>query len=154
MVQPAPRAGLRGHLLEHPFPQLDDQAGGLGHGDELGGANQPTHGMPPAQQCLGLADAAIAQVHDGLVFHMKLPRTQARAQVVAHAHAVQRGALQRRGVEAETVAPGALGHVQRLVRVLEQAVNIARVAGAHRDADAGGHEDLLFADAKSGGHGA
>ncbi|OIQ74441.1 hypothetical protein GALL_439030 [mine drainage metagenome] len=45
--------------------------------------------------------------------------------------------MQRRGKKAETVAPGTLGNVQRLIGIFQQVFNLKGIVGIHRDTDAG-----------------
>jgi hypothetical protein len=65
---------------QYPLSDLVDQAGFLGHWNELGGQDHAALGMPPAQQCLAATDDATLKIHDRLVMQLEFALCQCRAQ--------------------------------------------------------------------------
>ena len=58
-------------LAQHPFADNLDQAGFLGQRNEIRRRNHAALGMTPAQQRLNADDAALAQIHLGLIMQIQ-----------------------------------------------------------------------------------
>ncbi|OIQ76602.1 hypothetical protein GALL_417180 [mine drainage metagenome] len=112
----APRRNARAGGVEHPLAELDDQAGLLGHRDELTRREQAAHRVVPAQQGLGPDDGARA-VELRLVVQLELAELDGLAQL-----RLQRGApgqldLHALFEEAQRIASVLLGAIHREVGV-------------------------------------
>ncbi len=77
----APARHLRTRLFDHPFTDLDDEAGLFGDRNELRRRHQAQARPHPAQQRLGADHAAREQVNLGLVVQQQLVAFDRTAQV-------------------------------------------------------------------------
>ncbi len=123
-------------LPEHPFAEVADQAGLLGHGDEFGRTEQAALWMTPAHQRLEARDAVVGQRQHRLVVQFELLGGQRLAQFESEPVAALR--VEAHGVLVETEGGAAvrLGCIERKVGVAQQRVDVVAVLGGKRDADA------------------
>ena len=147
-----PLGHLGGGLLKHPFPDVNNHAGGFGNVNELHRADQAALGMVPAQQRLRFFNRARAEVNDRLVNHFKLLLGQCAAQVSGHSQPELGRLFERGGKEAKAVASRALGYVQGLICMFKKIFNAVGILRVQGDAQTGRHKHLLGADTKGLGH--
>ena len=140
-----PRDLLRARRGDHPVADRLDQAGLLGHRDELARCDEPAAlGIVPAQQRLD-PDEPPAAREDRLVVQLELLGHERAAQARGHRQPLERVAAGLR-VDRPAPARGVLGLVHRRVGVRQQRVGVRGFAGAQRDADRGGHLELGAGD--------
>ncbi len=129
--------------LQHPFTQWQDEAGVLGHGDELGRRDHAALGMRPTDQGFGTEDAPRG-VHLGLIVQSKLLTLKAAAHVGLQRRPAVQGGLHLGVKEAQRVTARLLrlGHGQ--VGLAHQLVEAERDRRAEQcDADAAAGVVLL-----------
>ncbi len=111
------------------------------------GETKPSSAWCPAQQGLEAADGAIAaEVDLRLVVQVELVAREGVAQGVFQLQVAAGIGIHGGGVEAEGVAPGALGFVHGDVGVLQQRLDAVAVAREERDAEAGRTVDAVALD--------
>jgi hypothetical protein len=109
-----PASDLAAGGAQHVLAELDDQAGVLGHRDELGRRHRAALGVVPAQQRLDARDLAAGQVVEGLVGEPQLVGALERAAQVGLDLQSRGHPRAQPGVEhLVAAAPALLGAVQR-----------------------------------------
>lgn len=131
---------------DHPFAQLDDRAGGLGHRDKFVRQDDAPGRMIPADQRFIADGLLVLDIDQRLVEQFKLLALERGLQVQLHRPAVLQR-LQHLGPEHRQLpAPVFLGPVQRDIGALQQILcGIARIAG-QRDADADADRNIVPVD--------
>lgn len=110
-----PLRGLAAGLLHHPVAERVDDAGPLGHGDELAGRDQAALGIAPAHERLDAHDRAVGRAADRLVVQLELAALDRPPQPRGQREALERiGGL---GAVDRDAAAGGLRLVHRGVRV-------------------------------------
>ena len=138
---------------QHPFAERDDQAGILGHGDEMSRRDLAVHRMLPADQRLGAALPLGGEVVLRLVDHLEFLASEREPQLMLdHAPALQR-LVHALLEEAHALAAVALGAGESDAGVAEHGRRGVAVGGRERDADAGGDQHLLAGDLKRAAQG-
>jgi len=130
----APAGDRIGDILDHPFADLDDQAGLLGAGDEGARQAQTTLGMLPAQQRFRCDDPAIRGADLRLIDQRKLIALDRAAQVAFKLCPL--GDLGGKPIAEMLCTPAAiaLGMIHGRVRRAHQIGQRRTVLGPHRDA--------------------
>ena len=139
---PAPALQLFARGLQHKLAQRQNQAGLLGQGNEVTGADHAALWVTPAHQRLHTDQAGVV-VHHGLVVHAQRATHQPLAQVGLQVGAGVDGGLHVRVEEALGVAARRLGLVHGQVGPFEQLVHRQALVAKQGDADAGGAVVLL-----------
>ena len=107
VVRPGGRLGAGGP--QHPFAELVDQAGILGHRNEFGGRDHAAFGMAPAQQRLAAGDLVAREIDQRLVVDLEAAVGQRLAQILLHGQPRLGAGVHRRFEEAMGAAPAGLG---------------------------------------------
>ena len=129
-------------VAQDGFPDVADQSGLLGEGEELLGPEQPTLGVQPAGQRFEADDVAGRQLDDRLVVRNKLAAVDSSPQLGRRAQGERCRLLQTFGIRLDTVTAPELGPVHRPVGVTQQVGGSSAIGGVDRKADAGGDEEL------------
>src|SRR4051812_40511775 len=79
--RPSPLRKLVARGFEDPGAHLDDVTRLLGDSDEVRRADQPTLWVPPSDQRLRAADAAVRKTHDRLIPEFELLTVQGVMQI-------------------------------------------------------------------------
>ncbi len=145
-----PGAGLAYRLLQDPAAQRDDQAGVFGERDEAVGAQDAVLRVQPADEGLGAAHAAVAEVDQRLVLDEELVAVQGSGQGRGEAVAGDRSGVGLRVGEFEAVAARRLGPVHRDVGAAQHLRGAALAGGALDDADGAAHGEVTAVDADGG----
>ena len=138
-----PQPALAAGGLQHQLADRDDQAGLLGHRDELARRDIAPVGVAPAGQHLEGADLAGAEIDLRLEERLQLVAVDRLVQLPLQAHALQRRLAHRRGVHLDAAAAALLGPPQRQVGVHHQRPAVAAVVGEAGHAHAGGQPHLV-----------
>src|SRR5690606_26847269 len=129
--------------IEHPVADLQDQVRLLGERDEVRRVDEAALREVPAHQRLGAGDPPGLHVVLRLIVQAQLVALEGAPQLALQHQALDRRRAHLARVELVAVAAGFLGPVERGVCVADQVDDVVGVARVERDADAGGHEDLL-----------
>src|SRR5256886_16738977 len=89
--------------MQYPVGQFVNEAGLLGHVDELGGAGDAAVGFAPAQQRLDARRLEAVQRHLRLVHEQQVSGLDLAAQRPLESKELRRGSVERRTVEGETL---------------------------------------------------
>ncbi|MNS72333.1 hypothetical protein D3C72_1057400 [compost metagenome] len=136
-VRLRPGGGLLAGLTQHPFADGQDQAGLLGHGDEVGRRDVAAALVLPAQQDLVARRLAGLDRGLDLIVQLELFVIQGLAQGLGDAAAGAHGLIHVRLIEADIDRQRPLGPVHGQVGVVDQGRQVVGVLGPQRDADAG-----------------
>ena len=134
---------------QHPLADRDDQAGFFGQRDEVRWGDEAPLVLP-AQQRLGAGDAATGAIELRLVVQAQLVALQGVVELVFKQQGVRRGRGHALAVDLNAVAAIALGLVHGQVGVAHQRDRVRAVLRVERQADAGGHAQLMFANLHRG----
>ena len=138
-----PAGELLADALQHPATDRHDQAGLLGHLDELAGRHQPALGMTPAQERLEPDHSFVGQVDQRLVVKLELVALERVAQVPLDRHPLHKPVAQRDVEHLRAPAAELLSAVHGRVGVAEQLLGGLASALTDGDAEAGGDEHLV-----------
>ena len=133
-------------LAQHPVADGDDEAGLLGHRDELAGRHLAQLGVAPADQRLGAHHVAGLQVDLRLVVQAEALAGQRLAHGMVQPHALAHVGVLVRLVEAEAAAPALLGALHGRLGMAHQHLGIAAVGREQRHAHAAGQRELQAVD--------
>ncbi len=142
----APFGHLRAGLAQHPVADGDDDAGFLGHRNEIGGRQQAALRMPPAQQGLETAHFTGMGVDLRLIEQHEFVARQRAAQVGLDLHALGIGRLHAGFPELQAAAALRLGLVHGDFGLADQAVDHVAVIRRHAGADADRDVDFVALD--------
>ena len=133
---PGPAHRIDAGRAQYVEPHVDDQAGLLGHVDELTGHDQTAFRVLPAYERLGAGHLAAAKVDDRLEVHHELVAADGLAQVGLDGY-VSLCALGHFIREVVTdITAHFLGVVHGHVGVAQQLIGVVGIVRRHRDADA------------------
>ena len=138
-----PDAQLRAGRAQHPFADGHDQPRLLCQWEKLRRHEHATTGKTPAQERLGAGDLAGLDVDFGLVVDAKLVALEGSPQIVLQNQSLARHGVHHGRVELIAVPAAILGRVHRRVGVPDESLVVATILGIQRDADAGGHAELM-----------
>ena len=141
-----PVAELPGGAVEDEEAERDDQAGALGHRDEIGRRDAAELRVVPADQRLEAGDRLVVEPDDGLIEDLDLLAAEGPAEVRLQRGEVGAVLAERRAEGLDAVAAEPLGVVHADLGVLDQLLGLDLLAVVHGDADRGGEEDLLLAE--------
>ena len=110
------------------------------------GREEAELGMVPADQRFDTDDVLRADLDDRLEVEDELLLTESFPQKIFQGQPLQGPGIHGRRVELVVVATGVLGPIHRRVGVAHQRLRIGAVVRIDSDADAGGDEELAFAD--------
>ena len=144
--QARPGAAVEAGAAQHPFAQIDDQAGMLGDRNELRRRDLADGRMVPARQRLDADDLFAAGIHDRLVGGGEAVVLDGVEQVAFEELSVGQVGVHRRVVDAGAVAALVLGAIERHVGVAQNVGGVAGAAVDRRDADRGADDDVVAAD--------
>ena len=143
-VRPGP--AVEAGAAQHPFAQIDDQAGVLGDRNELRRRDLADCRMVPARQRLDADDLFAARIHDRLIGCGEPIVLDGVEQVAFEELAVGQVGVHGRVVDAGAVAALVLGAVERHVGVAQNVGGVAGAAVDRRNADRGADDDVVAAD--------
>ena len=126
-----------------PAAQGNDQAGLLGHVEELAGRHQAPLRVLPAHQRLEAAQATVGEPDQRLVVESELASLEPLAQVGLQVELVQRPGVHQVVEDLVPRLPVGLGLVHGQVGVAEQGAGVVGAAVTQGDADADRGEHLL-----------
>ena len=141
-----PHGELARGLVHHEHPEIDDQAGLLGDGDEFVGRHPSEFGMVPARQGLEAGDRAILQPDDRLVEDGEFLALDGAPQLGLQGQAIGLARAHRWLVDVDAIAADALGVIHRELGVLDDLVRELRLRIAQCESDRGGQEDLAVVE--------
>ncbi len=141
VIRPARRLGAGGS--QHPFAELNDQAGVFRYRDEFRRRDHAAFGMAPAQQGFAAGHLVVAKIHNRLIVNLEAAVHERLTQILLHLEPGLCAGVHGRLEEAMGPAPVGLGAIHRQIGILDELLQIGAVARSQCDAYAGIGRELM-----------
>ena len=144
--QARPVAAIEAGAAQHPFAELDDEAGIFGDRNKDRRRNDARGRMRPARQRLDADHGIAAGIDDRLIGGGKAVVSDRVQEIAFQELALRQIGVHGRVVDAGAIAAFVLGAIERHVGVAQNIAGVARAPVDHRDADRGADIDGVAAD--------